>query len=87
MIRRAEALVRLQGIARDPQRGDKVSNHAIAQHPTRRVTDRTLGGDVCYCWHQNPPWYGQCTLNEWQDFCEGARVLAISDVRLARAGA
>lgn len=85
VIHRAEALERLQRIANDPQRGDKVCNRTIAHHPTRRVTDRTLGSDVCYCWHENPRYYGKCSLGEWQQFCAGARVLAISDTGLAAA--
>ena len=62
-------------IARNPRRGDKLRNRR-ADPQTRLVTDRTLGGDVHYCWNARLGYFGRCSLADWKSFCDGAVVLS-----------
>ena len=64
----------IKRIATDPRPGDKVE-HQGRTHPTRTVRDRYFSGDVQYAWNMQCGYFGRCTLIEWQQFCDGARVI------------
>jgi hypothetical protein len=61
-------------VVQDPKIGDKVRNRSALEGQTRRVTDRTLGGEVHYRYHQTRRWDSRCSLKDWQVFCTAGRV-------------
>jgi hypothetical protein len=72
-----EGALRLR-VINNPKPGDKLASRSAARHKTRRVTDRTLGGDVHYCWDERSNYRDRCTLLEWQEFCAYARIIKVA---------
>ena len=65
----------IEDVADNPRPGDKVVNRHAAACQTRLVVDRTLGGDVCYLYHERAKWRATSSLAQWRDFCYGAKLV------------
>ena len=63
----------IERIATNPKRGDKIERRGWIW-PTRTVVG-CVGGDVEYVWDMRSDYRGQCTLAEWAEFCDDARVV------------